>query len=311
MMFIISCDNEIHLKQINTEVSLSIEQLPDSSYISEVSSMHYFEKNLIACLYGRSQFVRLNNDLEFLNYIGREGRASNELMYVSSFICKDDTIITMDMSDQFKFFTKDGLYIRSIKVNAYRPVTRLYCYHDNNFIFSTGKEIPMVHINVNNNISKEFGEPILFDNVTQTKNRNCRLLLNNGNDIISLSDNKPIIEIYDEKTLSLLYSFDYSKIDIVSDQLKYASNQTIADNQYIRLVKYADYHDGKLYILISHNSNNISNSNNIISFDLYQDCKPIAIYKLPGLVYESFCIGDDCIYAYNSVNSIIEKVIPK
>ena len=150
---------------------------------------------------------------------------------------------------------------------------------------------------------KDFGEEL------PNRIRNSRHLLNFEDKCITVSDNIPIVEIYDLKSKQMVDSLDFSDIDYIKKDL--IKNENIRKlNSYTKIVSDA-YVDGNyLYVLLfGTGSSGEVLSNEILKIELSPILKKKEILQLPGTNYLHICVNQDSIYAYNRKEARVELLV--
>jgi len=126
-----------------------------------------------------------------------------------------------------------------------------------------------------------------------------------------ISDNLPLIEIFNKYTQQRIDIVDFSDVKQINKRMRMFNAREHADNEYTILSDDVYITQNSLYLLLNSRDENELHVNEIIKFDILPTIKPVAIYKLPGDIYESFCVSeeDDKIYAFEYMENMIE-VIP-
>ena len=291
----------IEVKKIYSRKSIDI--LKDSTYIYSAQCMYLDKDKLFLLDNRRSEVIVMDKELNLLNTIGREGRGPREFFDASSFILiGGDTIIINDPgNNRLQMYYSNGSHIKSISRKNLSVKLDLGFQYVNKVLTATSygeKAIVMYrfHDDGSSKKIKEFGNRYSFNNAKQNAIRNDRYLQHYEENIIAISDNQPIIEIFGN-TGNLLIAYNFSKIDVVDKQLKYISNKKHSENSYMVLVEQTYLLDDQLYVLINRNLPEYT-SNTIISFNLKPKISPSKIYHLPNNIYQAFAVDKAHIYAY-------------
>jgi len=147
--------------------------------------------------------------------------------------------------------------------------------------------------------------------------RNKRLVGKIDSSFIVVSDNMPIIEVYDDKSLDLIHQFDYSYIPQIKSLIIFEKTNPIErEDSYRCISEDMCITNNHLYISIYTRNKSVHDSylNLIIKFEIKPEIKPVSVLKLPGRWFTTFCVdeNDGIIYAYNNPdNSIGAYLIPK
>lgn len=117
------------------------------------------------------------------------------------------------------------------------------------------------------------------------------------------------MEFYDRDNKMMVKKIDYSDVKVIQDVL-FENNNNLDMDSYHVVVQDAYIDKEKLYILMNgSNSKNGYNVNKILVIPLLENNEVYQIIQLPGKLYESFCIENDTIYAFNGQNSNIELLV--
>jgi len=298
-----SCvDHNDKILEIDLEQDTIIDQLSDSSFISDVRSMYYYNQKIYLTDYKRDQILILDEKARLIKSLGMKGKGPGEFLGASQIIVCNDTILVTNDAKQcievFDFYK----HIKTILIPEhviFRANHRFFI-RDNCINMTSFKgNNSIVSFNISSDSLKYFGRSVKFASEQQTRIRNSRHIFSFNSSIIAVSDNMPIIEMYDFSG-KLIELFDYSKVPEVKKMISYANSKKSGPNSYYQLVTDAYLNHGKLYLLLlSIDKDNRIFSNKVLEIEL--DKKKMSsecLYNLGNVWYSSFCIEDSFIWAF-------------
>lgn len=292
------------LPTIKLQAVKTVEKFSDDFYLSEIMSMKHYGGRIYACCMQRSQILCMDEDFGLCSLIGQKGRAGDELLEPASFDIAGDTI-AVSCYGEFKLYTTDGRFVRSDNAGQYLP-NKNFARACGRYYYSTVSHRPLISLD-SNGAYHGFGQCRQFDTPEQTRLRNARFTLVDGDKIITVSDNLPYIELFDRQTLEPAYRYDYSDVDLADRIMRKNASDKLASNQYRELVADCCLQGQKLYLLLADNLDTYQ-VNKIIVFNLGNDCKPLHVLQLPDKRYLSFCCDGHYIYAFNTGKGTFEKM---
>lgn len=311
LVFFIGCKE--NLKVYNIKKNESIDSVADSILFLSVKCLTADNENLYFTDTYSDRIICLNNGNFSLNYIiGNRGMGPKELLGINQFAIADSLITVLNGgNNRINIFKKDGsLYHEYSLANLdiyFDTGYRFYFERNKISGYSSLGASPLTTYAMDNQAQTFWGTKFEFASESQTAVRNGRHLGFFKGRYLSVSDNLPIIEIYDAHSHVLLDKYDYSQIPTVAKSLKQiAKKNTVASNSYFVICEDLYITNGHLYILIADYKDGYS-VNEIIEFELEPIVKPKSILKLSGKVYSTFCINKGELYGYNSLDNAIEK----
>ena len=177
------------------------------------------------------------------------------------------------------------------------------------YVSTAEKEGLFLEVNMRIGTESHWGKRKDFGEELPNRIRNSRHLLNFEDKCITVSDNIPIVEIYDLKSKQMVDSLDFSDIDYIKKDL--IKNENIRKlNSYTKIVSDA-YVDGNyLYVLLfGTGSSGEVLSNEILKIELSPILEKKEIIQLPGTNYLHICVNQDSIYAYNRKEARVELLV--
>jgi hypothetical protein len=318
-LFILLCCNETkHQVQIDEHYckpDTVIGLYPDSSFFGRITCMQYHNNRIYALDNQRRDISVFSENFGSIFFIGSPGPGPGEFSDLCDplYIHKD-TLYVWDARKGINRFFK-GKYIDRIRF----PMSnngRFACISGNCYFPYSTPSSTFAIASIDSILSSDFkyenllygGTPVKFDDEATTIRRNRRSLLLDSCYIYLLSENLPVIEKYDIKTLELLSSFDLSNIPIIQQSLKHAANLSIPPNAYYVHIRDGYIIDHTLYLLCVSPSQNIMSQ--ILRISLYPEIKMSDILTLDG-GHTTLCVTPDYIFTFMGEEYIARFKIPE
>jgi hypothetical protein len=278
----------------------TIDQLNDSSYISDVRSI-YFDDEIFCADYDRDQIIIIDSNSRLLKIIGTKGRGPGELNGVSQIITQNETLwVYNDGKRCFEVFGSHG-HLNSIKlpdILNYPGNFKFFVNGDMIYLTSVFEGHSIISLNVRTLSLEKYGDLRIFDTEKHTTIRNRKHLFGTENYFLAVSDNLPIIEKYDYSGTKLEV-FDYSRIPIVIKRLRVIRNQNEDPDGYSLLLQDAYFAQGKLYLLLYTNKKNRISCHDILVIDVNdKGMSSIQIFNLGESWYRSICATEGYLFAF-------------
>jgi hypothetical protein len=308
----LSHNNELHIT--NCKKVKSIDHLSDSSFFSDVRCMVATENSIYFSDYKRSQIIELKkDDLSVEMITGTYGIGPAELDGVDKFCLKQDTIFAGNDGKRSIDMFVNGVFLKSFKLPEQIRTASLslrFSVEKNTLYLSASANInPVAGFDYKNYRVKNIGTPFVFsDPVRQRVRNNRHLLLYNDTVLVSISDNMPIIEVFDLEG-KLINKYDYSKISVIEKRNKYTSEKQKLDgpNSYYLLVEDVYISGNHLFLLIYTGESGTS-CNTILVFNINNILmKPERIIDFGEVWFDSFCVQGDKIWASDVKTSSISE----
>ncbi len=278
----------------------TIDQLNDSSYISDIRSM-YFDDNIFCADYDRDQIFIIDTTSRLLQIIGTKGRGPGELNGASQIITQNDTLwVYNDAKRCFEIFGSHG-HLNSIRlpeIANYPGNFKFFVKGDRIYLTSVIEGHTIISFNVRTLSLEKYGDLRIFDTKKHTEIRNQKHLFGTDTYFLAVSDNLPVIEKYDYNGTKLEV-FDYSVIPIVTNRLKVIRNENPGPNSYCLLLHDAYFAQSKLYLLLYTNKNNKISCQDVLVIDVSdKGMSSRQIFTLGESWYQSICATEGYLFAF-------------
>lgn len=289
-----------------------VEVVSDTLLLHDIKCLTFHENRLYFANPVYDQIILLNKDLGFENVFGKKGKGPNELLGVNQFAVNDSLISVLNvLNRRINVFSTTGTPVSETVIASsimFDPSYR-YCFIDTAIIgCSFVAETPLSKYDIYTKRQTLFGETYEFSTPKQTQIRNNRFTSKVAEGFIAVSNNLPSIEIYNQHNLERIAHYDYSDISQVKHSIQAIEEKPDhEDNSYRHLCEDIYVTNQHLYVLLIDYSNNNFNVNQIIKFEINPVIKPVAIYKLPGKHFTTFCVSEEegVIYAYRYTDNTL------
>ncbi|NDV46523.1 hypothetical protein D0T49_05635 [Paludibacter sp. 221] len=288
-----------------------IEDYPDSSLFIGATSMYSANDKIYILDKSRGDVASFDENFEEFNVFGKFGMGPEELNIPTGFFVTKDSVFVFDQgAGGIKLFT-DSKYNKTIRIPGGNYPTRFFLYND--LIFSThiteNTNFVIADINDTDAEIKQIGEPFKFPSTFQTMIRNHKLLYQSDLLFFAVSDNLPIIQIYDLENYSLIEEFDYSNIPTVKQTLNFIKEKIpLNEKSYTVSINDAYLHNNAIFILWATRVDGYK-VKTIFKFNIEGESLVYnKTYILPGEYYTTFCVSDKYIFAYNEDNHTMDKI---
>lgn len=285
----------------------SFDRLSDGSLISDVRCMSINNDFLYIADYNSSELYKLNSKkLSVESIIGKSGDGPGELDGLAHFYIDQNDFIYLqnDFKRSFEIYNKDG-YVNTFKVPQEHTTMkfdyRFFTTEERVYTTNSSVLAPILILNSKNDSSIKKGVPFSFELNQRNKNRNNTNLLRYKNTIISISDNVPVIKIYNED-LKLLKEISFEHISEIQKSIKYINFKLkeLDDSAYIQLINDAYIYNNTLYLLIA--SYEPYSVNKVLTFE-FNDQNELTFKSIlqldPNSVYKSICANEENIFSFN------------
>ena len=314
---LISCEKSNKITEVNYLVSKTIDNFGDSIFLSQVSDLQTHKDKLYFRDDYLCQVISLYKDFSLNFIVGQKGEGSDDFISLSTLNVTDSIISQLDGArSRFLYYDLLGNIIGNYTI----PSEENICALINRFVITPFRsyvgvlsqgESAFAEVDMKTHKYNSFGNRFSFDNTTQDRIRNIRHILKWNDQYVCVSDNIPIIEIYDSKSKEKTGVYNYSHISEVRSRLTFAERQMDnKSNSYYQINGDAYIYNDKLYILLMHHLDNVGYSvNKILEIELSPTIKATNIFRLPERGYSNFCVSGDSIYAFNILKSQIELLV--
>jgi hypothetical protein len=272
--------------------------------------MQYSQGNIYILDVERRDIVSFDENFNNMHITGEPGQGPEELTAPCSFYVSQDTIFILDVGAGGikRFFMNKFLNMNKLLSAS---ENRFFCTSDNFVVTCVRDSSVFTVINKNlseDNLTQHGGKITKFETGKETFIRNEKDLLYDNDDFFyAVSNNLTKIEKYDLITFNFVSEFDISDIPIINDNLKYISSQKKESNSYYVFINDSYIANGFLFLLCS-NLGRDYKTKQIIKISLNSQMEVVAIYTLPGDIYNSFCVSSNYIFAFNRKEATIDRI---
>ncbi|MBS4764962.1 hypothetical protein KG007_01915 [Alistipes sp. kh20] len=306
-----SCGKISKYEIVNLIEDISIDNYNDSLFFSDVLDMNIDNDSLYILENHHGTIIVSDLNLKYLKTIGRSGKAYNEFLFPSSFVINNDTIVIKDSGkERFLMYNKFGHAIHTLPYSKCPiGVSDKFAYCNNSIIdCSRDSLFAILYMDNRKGYFIQKGAQKEYGSILQTMHRNSYFNFNYKNKIISVSNNDPTISVYN-RNLEKVNELNYSYIDFVGRQFKYAEEKINKEKSFFIMVKDVYIYDNYIYILLAEKNNNVKYTVNkvaVFSF-INSDIVFCNILQLPGSLYSSICIYDNILFAVDLKKSSIGR----
>lgn len=309
IILLIACRKEYRVTEESLSVVKCVEHFSDTLFFSKVAKMQTYNDKIYCMDSYQEQIFVLDKNLQLKQVIGKKGEGPDEFKNLSGIFVSQEGIYILDSGNVCLFLYKNTdslIRVHNFTIDEYfiMPEFRFLLEKDTSFIIAASDtKKAFANFDLKHNVNSFWGERFSFNSDTHNRIRNGRNLLKTKDLFVSVSDNMPVVEIYDICTKRKIKDFDFSEISYVSKQLEYAE---VKNHSYYVLIQDAYIDEDKLYMLISEKMNDSFYTNLVLVFALKEKCELTRILRFPGNIYSTLCVNNDTIYAYNSSETKIE-----
>lgn len=313
-LVLISCQQErqLQLETVKYRQLSLVEGWGDSIFLSQVRGLQFYDNVLYISDQYLSQVIETDNFFDFNRSIGRRGSGPEDFVSIESIALEDSFLYVFDMGHcaTFCFEPERGFRSKYTLLGDRICMPYRFFVEDSCLYVSTAeKEGLFLEVDMRMGKKSYYGKRKDFGADLPNRIRNSRHLLKHNNKCIVVSDNIPMIEIYDLNSKQMVDSLDFSNIDYIRKNL--IENENIRQqNSYTMIVSDAYIDCNYLYILLFGTSSSGGTiSNEILKIELSPVLKIKEIIQLPGTIYRHICVNHDSIYAYNRREARIELLV--
>ena len=307
----ISCKNTSRLEDKDLYAELIIDNVSDSMYFSDICSLSSIGNKLFFVDQKSSKIFVLSDDFKSCKFWGETGHAGNEFIFLAGIHPVNDTVYSFDAGRQIIFIydTNGNLLNQYLFKGDELFFSREYrCIIDNKKLIGCAYTVEngCMSIDMRNHNIVKWGKIFNFKSEKQKMLRNGRHLFRLNDIYITVSDNLPVIELYNQKYNRLL-EYNYSNVDFVHLRLKNIERNKGEENSYSILCYDAYLYNKSLYLLMTGFDHGEYVVNKIIKVNI--DGNNVSLEKvlnLPGRIYSSICINGKGLFAFNKSDSRLE-----
>ena len=291
----ISCNDKKEISQVTLEKVVEIDQLGDSTFISDVRSLDVYNDKIYLTDYQANQVFVLNSEFELLNTMGGPGRGPGEFMGAEGVAVFQDTVYVInDGKQSFELYDEDG-HIQTIAISGSRLAPgKRFLISENGLFFSTRNANENINSYKNGRIIDTFGSPGETGSEIASRVKNQRHILGFHNRIIAVSDSRPEIETYDTKG-NFISRFNYNEVKGIKQTM---AAQPKAENSYIEIVTDAFLNSGNLYLLVLTTDEGEKDLNKVLELEIQEEGFEVnRILDLGEGWFSSFVVNDNYLVA--------------
>ena len=294
-------------------VSEWIENWGDSIFISQVKSLQMCNGKLYFIDQYISEIFEMDKNFELKQMIGRKGEGPNDFIYISSMSVLDSLFYVYDSGRASVICcNRKGQFLGQYKLADYRtPPYFRFAINDSNLIISNEREKQaFLEYNMQTQVVAFWGEKIPLSDEMQYRIRNGRNILSYKDKYISVPNSFPFVEVYDKRNRQLLKKYDYSDVELIRQSILKNKNNVKSNSHYwIAFDAYVE--NDNLYLLLGGRDTRqefVKNQILVLNLASNEQEQEKTLIQLPGEVYDTFCIENDTIYAFNHSDSRIEML---
>ncbi|MGM0581283.1 MAG: hypothetical protein ACQETL_11425 [Bacteroidota bacterium] len=297
--------------KINLEFKKSNGKFSDSLYVYDIRSMQIADGNLYVAEY-ENGIKLLDTDLNFKSNIGKLGEGPEEIFITPQIQLFRDTLYAISSNKRaFMKFSKSGKFISEVKYDRdiYDTSFKYRFIVSDNGVFLNNKNLDFTLYNLSHQGKLKGGVPFSepYEDIDKAYVTSGAHLLKFGNEILHFSDNKAEIRVF--KQNEEVNRISLADLKPFKERLKFINaNGKLGSTSYYNMIQdaYIDSTHEILYIL-SVAGENSPRSNAISAFDLNNDFQFLGSFKLNGDWYKTIAVENGKFFAFNSVDSKIEK----
>jgi len=313
LLFFLSCtEQERKIDMVRYAKYSSVDSFADSIFLSQVKNLQVYKGKLYFSDNYLSQIFEVDKIFNQYRVIGNHGEGPDDFVGLRTLTVVNDLIYAFD-AGRYSLFVYDlnGNNCRKYNFSEYSiyPAYRFIIDENHYQVQYRGSEGVFMDIDLMSMQTDIWGDITHFNHEKQERIRNNRNIFKFENFYVLVSNNIPVVEFYDRNNKQLIKRIDYSDIGVIKDVLLLNENN-LDMNSYHVVVQDAYVENERLYILLNgNNSNDGYNVNKILEISLVEKSGINRIIQLPGKLYESFCVTNDTIYAFNTKDSQIELLV--
>jgi hypothetical protein len=297
--------NKLSIQSIKKDISIN--QLSDSSFFSDIRSLCFYKNNFFVSEYNRDNIFILNSNLELEKTIGNKGKGPGELLGASHlYLYKDSIFVINDGKRTIEVFGFEN-HLRTINIPQGLSLNSdiRFCLHRSSIIltnFNSTSSISSLSINSDSIIW--FGNLKKFGTQKENRIKNKRHLHIMEDRVIAIPDCQSKIEIYNMSG-ELLLDYEFRNLDLVSKLVQFTEKQGKEINSYYQLFPDSYVYENQIFILtLSVGKNDKLQCNKIIQFEVINDSiLPKRIFQLGNGWFGPFCVTGEGILAYNRTSA--------
>lgn len=313
--FIFSCKGNVKTSDeiIYLTKKFSIEDYGENNFFSNVKCMSFTDNSLYFSDYSNSELYKYSKrDFKLQKVIGGFGDGPGQVNGLAYFYVNNNEILVQnDRKRAFEIFESD-VFKETYRIPgrfADLPF-RYRFFYDKETLYTTHSPSlsPLLKITLNDNSFKLGGKGLEFKYETQNRIRNNNHVFKFKENIITVSDNKPLIKFYDLdfKLKNEVSLEDYSEVKKTQDYIDLKELE-MDDSSFHTLIQDAYLASDMLYILIT--SYEPYSSNKILVFKLNEVGSLTfqkTLYLNQESNYSTIASDNEILATFNTDNTFVE-----
>ncbi|MGJ3235620.1 hypothetical protein [Marivirga sp.] len=308
-----SCSNKNSSQsfELRTDFIKSKGKFSDSLYVYDIRSLLIDQGKLYVAEY-ENGIKLLDTDLNFISCIGELGEGPEEIFITPQIQIYRDTIYAISSNKRaFMKFSKRGKFISELKYDReiYDTSFKYRFIVSNNGVFLNNKNLDFTLYNLSHQGKLKGGVPFSepYNDINKAYVTSGAHLLKFEDKILHLSDNKAEIRVFKQnEEVDRINLADFKPF---KERLKFIkANGKLGSTSYYNMIQdaYIDSTHEILYIL-SIAGENSPRSNAVSLLDLNNDFQFLGSFNLNGDWYKTIAVENSKFFAFNTVDSKIEK----
>lgn len=299
-------------KRQNAEITLAIDstfaELSDSSFIpSRIMCLAVKDSNFYFSNYSEG-IVVLDSDFKFNKKVGSRGEGPGELLGCAHFyIGNNDSIyILNEGKHSIELFVKDK-HVKHIPFpNNVSLTFSTRFFSESQCIYHSviADTLPLVIFDDNSSINKYICDYTKWDNPELVRH-SSRHLVKGEQSFFVIGCALPIFQRYSLNG-KLLEEYDLEILPEIHKMIRKYKRDPQVPTSYFTVIQDVYYDNQKIYLLVASDENEYF-CNTIYVLNVSEETKHIQTFKLSGEVYGAFCIKENMLLAYNSVNASLDR----
>ena len=302
---------ETKILENNLNPDIEKTELSDGSFLAQAFQLIYNGNKLYMSEINRQQIVVFDKDLNFINTISRQGRGPDEVVSLSEFSIKKDTVLVKDYGGvKIQIYKNNGAHIKAVSLQDIRSEinpAHNFLYSNDTLTIASTQDSALVRYDFSSgkpSLINKFGKRYEFATLSRNYSNNNRFIDVIDGKIVTISDNLPIIELYNVGG-ELLSKYDFSSIPMIKKQIEFSNNEKGDQGWVSMLAGSYSIQGNDLYILVNISEPDYT-CNKVIKFSLDGNkFIPEIVYTLPGSVYSGVAVSGKYLYSFNSHASSI------
>jgi hypothetical protein len=307
MLLFCQCQRRPAGEKIVYQKSFQAGTLSDSSFVSDVRCIRYFEGLFFLSDYNRGQVIGLDRDFTVKQTYGSSGTGPGEIKGALGVYLNAERIYCVNQAGQSieVFDRHSGVHQQSVRLPTEILGTtlnsRFYEREGLFFLAAPASGNLVAAFDHDSRVTVKFGEMIPFETAFETMIRNSSFVFEGAEgETVVVSDNIPEIRLFDASG-NQLWKADIDFLEPVKERLYFSSNAERRPNSFHNLFEDVYFKEGNLYLLaISGKEKPACQDVVILSLDK-KGVSLKSVVKLDGAWYSALAVDDSRnMLAYNA-----------